>query len=309
MKPYSLQKGDRIGVVAPASPCPPTQWKKAVSALSLLGYEVKLGKSVNHQIGYLSGTDELRAQDLNDMFADPTIQAIFCLRGGYGVTRILPYLDYERIKQHPKIMIGYSDITALHLAIQQKVGLTTFHGPVLAELEERMHFLTGWFLFALCSHANIQVRYPIPFDAYTLMEGEATGKLIGGNLSLLTSSIGTFYELDTAGKILFIEEVGEQPYRIDRMLTHLLHAGKLQSANGIILTHFMNCNPLHPSQSLTLKEIFADRIGSLGIPAYYGLYAGHCSPNLTLPIGGKVRMNANEKWLELLEGNVRHDLK
>lgn len=305
MKPLQLQKGDRIGIVAPASPCPMKKWKKAVSFLTLLGYEVELGESVYHRVGYLSGSDELRAKDLNQMFADPTIKAIFCLRGGYGVTRILPFLDYEQIQKQPKILIGYSDITALHLAIHQTVGLTTFHGPILAEFGERIHFLTGWYLFSLCSETKPLGRYPIPSDSYTLTEGEATGELIGGNLSLLTASLGTSYELETSGKILFIEEVGEQPYRIDRMLTQLLQAGKLQSARGIILASFTNCDASNPSQSLMLKEVFADRIGSLGIPAYYGLYAGHCSPNLTLPIGGKAKMNASERWLELIEGNVR----
>ncbi len=304
MKPYRLQQGDQIGIVAPASPCPPSKWKKAVAMLSALGYNIKIGQSVHEHMGYLAGTDKRRVQDLHQMFADPNIQAILCLRGGYGVTRILPFLNYDLIRDHPKILIGYSDLTALHLAIQKKTGLTTFHGPVLSEFGEQIDFLTGWFLFTLCTHPHTRVRYPVPWDAYTLTEGEATGSLIGGNLSLLTASLGTFYELETAGKILFIEEIGEQPYRIDRMLTQLLQAGKLQSARGIILASFTRCEPKRPIQSLTLYEIFADRIGSLGIPAYYGLYAGHCSPNLTLPIGGEVKMNATEKWLELLEGNV-----
>lgn len=305
MKPFALQTGDRIGVVAPASPCPPSKWKKAVTLLRALGYDVLLGKSVDQKWGYLAGTDQLRAHDLNQMFADPTTKAIFCLRGGYGVTRILPYLDYELIQRHPKIIVGYSDITALHLAIYQQVGLTTFHGPVLSEFAEDLPFLSGWFLFSLCTQPSFLGRYPTPPEAYTLTEGEATGELIGGNLSLLTASLGTFYELETKDKILVIEEVGESPYRIDRMLTQLQHAGKLEAARGIILASFTDCKPSHLSDSLSLSQIFADRIGSLGIPAYYGLYAGHCSPNLTLPIGTKVRMNATQKWLERLEASVR----
>lgn len=239
------------------------------------------------------------------MFADPTIKAIVCLRGGYGVTRILPYLDYNQLKKQPKILIGYSDLTALHLAIQKKVGLTTFHGPMFAEFGNDLHYLSGWFLFTLCTQPFSTFRYPTPLDAYTLTEGEATGKLIGGNLSLLTASLGTFYELDCNEKILFIEEVDEAPYRIDRMLTQLAHAGKLQTARGIIFASFTNCKPKEGADSLTLKQIFAERIGSLGIPAYYGFYAGHCSPNLTLPIGGMVKMNASNRWLELLEANVK----
>lgn len=306
MKPAALQKGDQIGVVAPASPCPRSIWKKAVTFFQTLGYKVKCGQSVDQQQGYLAGSDQLRADDLMQMFCDPTIKAIICLRGGYGVTRILPYLDYQQIKQQPKILIGYSDITALHLAIQKKVGLTTFHGPLFAEFGQSIHFLSGWSLFSICNQTKPLDRYPIPLDAYTLTKGTATGKLIGGNLTLLTASLGTFYEIETKGKILFMEEVDEAPYRIDRMLTQLMQAGKLQAARGIVLASFTNCEPANPANSRTLKQIFADRIGSLGIPAYYGLYAGHCSPNLTLPIGGMVTINATEKWLQFNEAYVRH---
>lgn len=305
MKPQALQIGDQIGVVAPSSPCKTARWKKAVTLLQIIGYQVKIGDSVYEQTGYLAGSDEIRARDLNQMFVDPKVKAIFCLRGGYGVTRILPYLDYQAIQKNPKIIVGYSDITALHLAVYQQTGLITFHGPVLAELASHIHPLTAISLYAICSCEKPIGKYPVPSDAYTLSSGIAEGKLIGGNLSLLTASLGTPYEIETENKILFIEEVNEAPYRIDRMLTQLLQAGKLHKARGIVLTDFTNCEAEDKQKSFSLKKIFRERILPLGIPAFYGLRAGHCSPNLTLPIGGRIRINAEERSLTHLEGNVK----
>lgn len=304
MKPTALQIGDQIGVVAPASAANSARLKKAVTLLMMMGYDVKIGESAKQKYGYLAGSDEIRAKDLNDMFADPQVKAIFCLRGGYGSARILPLLDYESIKQNPKIVVGYSDITALHLALHQKAGLITFHGPVLTELTESFHPLTGLHLFAQCAIPQPMGTYPTPKEAYTLTAGTVQGELIGGNLSLLTASLGTPYEVDTMDKILFIEEIGEEPYRIDRMLTQLLQAGKLQTAQGIVLTSFTDCDPALPEKSLSLSTVFQDRVGFLGIPAYFGLKAGHTSPNLTVPIGGRVEMHAAKCRLTCLEGNV-----
>lgn len=309
MKPSALKSGDTIGVIAPASPMTEQKRADALATLQGFGFRIKVGASVYEQNGYLSGTDELRAHDLNQMFADPEVQAIICLRGGYGTLRILDRIDYDLIRQNPKILVGFSDITALHLAINKRTGLVTFHGPMAGELSHlTKEKEVAWsVLFRHLTDPAPLGSYP---DAeqmfrYSLHPGTATGPLIGGNLSLLVSTLGTPYELDTAGKILFIEEIGEEPYRIDRMLTQLRLAGKLEQAVGIVFTDFHDCEPDNPERSLTLHEVLAGIVGPLGIPAYWGLKVGHTEPNLTLPLGVRAKIQADDGVLALLEGGVR----
>ncbi|MFC7442744.1 S66 peptidase family protein [Laceyella putida] len=307
-KPPALKPGDTIGVIAPASPMPEQERERALQMFRQFGYRMKVGPSVYEDKGYLSGTDEVRARDVNDMFADPEVRAIICMRGGYGSPRILDRIDFALIRHHPKIFVGYSDITALHLAIQKQAGLVTFHGPMVGELarvtEEEEY---AWsMLFRHLTDPTPLGFYPDAEEMfrYPLTPGTATGTLIGGNLCLLVFSLGTPYELDTTGKILFVEEIGEEPYRIDRMLTQLRLAGKLERAEGIVFTDFHDCEPANPDRSLTLREVLEGVIQPLGIPAYFGFKAGHTKPNLTLPQGIRVRMNANQGTLELLEGSV-----
>ncbi|SEM81292.1 S66 peptidase family protein [Lihuaxuella thermophila] len=306
MKPNSLKPGDTIGIIAPASPIEPEQRDKAIQLFSSFGYRIKAGESVYRRHGYLAGSDELRAEDVNRMFADPEVKAVFCIRGGYGTSRILPLIDYAMIRCNPKIFVGYSDITALHLAIHQKTGLVTFHGPMVGELAREEDPLSWSVLFRNLADPRPagEYREQPDTDSFVMTEGTAEGPLTGGNLSLLVSTLGTPYEVETEGKILFIEEVGEEPYRVDRMLVQLRSAGKLQAANGIIFTECTDCQPKDPEKSLTIRQILNELIQPLGIPAYYGLKAGHTCPNLTLPIGVYARMNATERWLRMMEGGV-----
>ncbi|HJV46324.1 MAG TPA: LD-carboxypeptidase [Bacillota bacterium] len=305
--PKALPSGGTIGIIAPASPAAPERIREALQVVQQLGFQYKLGRSVFETHGYLAGEDALRANDVNQMFADPEVDAIFCLRGGYGTPRILDQIDYECIRYNPKIFVGYSDITALHIAIHQRTGLITFHGPMIAELADQPDPLTWPTLFQ-------HLMLPEPFGRYTTREemfqytitpGVAQGRLIGGNLCLLVSSLGTPFELKTKGRILFIEDVGEAPYSIDRMLTQLKYAGKLQEASGIVLADFSGAESKEGHSSLTLQQVFQETLSPLGVPCYFGLKSGHCQPNLTLPIGVKVRIHATEGWIETLEGGVR----
>lgn len=306
IKPKRLSLGDTIGVIAPSSPALPERTKKALSVLESFGFKVKLGKTVSAEYGYLSGSDELRAHDVNNMFRDLEVSGIICLRGGYGTPRILDHIDYHLIRQHPKVFVGYSDITALHLAIQKKAGLLTFHGPMIAELAEPSHPITWPTLFHHITDPTPLDRYGEPKEMFqcTITPGVVEGPLVGGNLCLISSTLGTPYEIETDGKILFLEDIGEEPYSIDRMLTQLKLAGKLQVARGIVLANFSESEPKPGKNSLTLEQVFNDIIKPLGIPSYYGLKAGHCQPNLTMPIGIQTRLNATEGWIQFLEGGV-----
>jgi len=306
IKPRALKPGGTIAVIAPASPVPKEQLEKSVDRLARFGFQVKLGESVGKEYGYLSGRDELRAKDVNQMFADPDVDAIFCLRGGYGTPRILDLLDYPLIRKNPKIFVGYSDITALHQAIHKNTGLVTFHGPMVSELATDHNELNWPLLFKLISETDPLGEYfdPPGMFQYSIHKGLASGRLVGGNLSLLVSLLGTPYEVDPRGKILFIEDVGEQPYKIDRMLTQLRLAGNLEQAEGILFTDFSGINLDSEKPSLSVREVLEDIISPLGIPSYHGLKVGHCQPNLTLPIGARACLDATEGTLALLEGCV-----
>jgi muramoyltetrapeptide carboxypeptidase len=259
---------------------------------------------MSKQHGYLSGTDEDRAKELNDMFADPDIKAIICARGGYGTGRIADMLDYDQIRANPKIFWGYSDITFLHAAIGRFTGLVTFHGPMMIDLEkENLHPLTVQNFETLVRPAVLRYTEEIS-PLQTLVEGEAFGPLIGGNISLIASTLGTPYEMDTKGKILFIEEIDEEPYRLDRMLNQLRLAGKFADAAGILVCDFNNCVPNKRKMSLTLEQIFNDHIVSSGKPTLSGFKIGHCSPNIAVPIGIEARLCTYDKSLECKEPGV-----
>ncbi|RKD22617.1 hypothetical protein BEP19_10170 [Ammoniphilus oxalaticus] len=306
VKPKALSLGDTIGVIAPASPVLDKVARTALTALQDFGFNLKLGDTVSAQYGYLAGSDQLRANDINRMFADPEVKAIFCMRGGYGTPRILEAIDYDLIRRCPKVFVGYSDITALHLAILKYAGLVTFHGPMIAELANEPAPMTWPTLFQHVMDPCPWGRYVEPKDMLqcVMTPGMATGPLVGGNLSLICATLGTPYEIETTGRILFLEDVGEEPYAIDRMLSQLKLAGKLQVSAGIVLADFDPAPSPPKKKSLTLEQVFADILKPLGIPCYYGLKAGHCDPNLTMPIGVETRLNAAEGWIEFLEGGV-----
>lgn len=296
-----LYKGDTIGLISPSSPEKPEVIKNAESFLRQLGFNIKEGKHIYDKWGYLAGSDKDRAKDFEDMFLDEDVDMILCVRGGYGSMRALPYIDFDIARDNPKIFVGFSDITPLLNIMAQRYGLITFHGPMgssnlrdEATLKSFMNVLTNGF-------KPLAIKNPDGIESQALIPGSAEGILAGGNLGLICDTLGTEYELDTEGKILFIEEVQEEPYRIDRMLTQLLLAGKLQSCRGFILGQFTKCSLPHYERSLTLDEIIEDRILTLNKPTLSNFMSGHSYPRLTLPIGAHIRLNCEEGTITTLE--------
>jgi muramoyltetrapeptide carboxypeptidase len=314
--PPMLKKGDRIGLIAPGSNAyEPEELKIAQETMAQYGFEVILGKHVGDQYGYLAGKDLDRAADLNEMFARPDIKGIATFRGGYGCCRLLPYLNYDRIRSNPKVLIGHSDITSLLIAIHQKTGLVTFHGPsgLTRVGDYAIEHIQRTIMTAKPAGSIAQpIVTPGEIDQdnrmITIVPGQATGRLIGGNLSLVTNLFGTPYEPDLRGKILFLEEVGEEPYRIDRMLTQLLLSGKLETLAGIAFGHFTDCYPKEhlPTfmQTFSLENVLRDRCAELKIPILYNLMFGHLRQNATLPIGCLAKLDSTGKTLTLLESAV-----
>lgn len=295
--PKLLKKGDCIGIIAPASPTTDEKVLKSKEKMKELGFEVKLGESCYGKYGYLSGPDELRAKDLNSMFKSKDIKGIMCIRGGYGTPRILDKIDYEAIKNNPKVFIGYSDITAIHIALNQICNLITFHGPMASTdmLEDFDEFTKKSLFDCIVKGVSIKsIENPKDHKIEKLVGGCSEGQLVGGNLSLIAATMGTSYEIDTRGKILFMEDIDEEPYNIDRMLTQLALAGKLEEAAGFILGDWKNCNGKTEQPSLTLLEIFNDLIGPMNKPTIYNIRAGHCNPMITLPLGKKVLLDADK---------------
>ncbi len=323
IKPARLKEGDIIAVIAPSSGLPEHVIQRAIANLEKLGFVLKLGNNIRHINGYLAGTDQQRLDDLHAAFADKSVKAVWCIRGGYGAARFLPLLNYDIIRKNPKIFIGYSDITALHVAIHQKTGLTTFHGPVGTSdfgdytkphvLNLLMH-PTPTYKISLCplnttdeeklfKPAVIKAGINIP---EIIVGGKCRGQLIGGNLTLLSSAAGTPYALkNVKGKILFIEDVDERPYRIDRMLTQVMHSVDLKSCAGIAIGIFDGCNPTaEDKNTLSLSECLHDRLDHLGIPVMYGLSFGHIKNQCTLPYGIEAELNTADKSITLLEPAV-----
>lgn len=304
IKPKSLIKGDIIGLIGPSSPTDVEKINPSIGKIQELGFKVVVGESCYRVHGYLSGKDEIRANDINTMFKDENINGIWCIRGGYGTPRILDMIDYNLIKENPKVFIGYSDITAIHIALNQKSNLVTFHGPMAStELIYDLDNFTKEYLLKNI-HYNKElglINNPNDIELQTLVPGICEGKLIGGNLSLVASTIGTPYEIDTKGKILFLEDIDEEPYRIDRMLIQLKLAGKLNDAAGIILGNWNNCIGKEPERSLTLMEVFNEIIAPCNKPTLYNLMVGHCKPMITLPLGINARLDAHSKKIFIEE--------
>lgn len=310
-KPRRLRPGATVALIAPASPVSDEKIAKALANMAALGYTVREGTSLRARHGHLAGTDTQRLADLHEAFENPDVEAVWCIRGGYGCTRLLPMLDYDLIRRHPKTFIGYSDVTALHLAIGRKTGLVTFHGPVAAaDFPENTlrHFRAalidpqpGYVLAAPGATEDLPDEWYRPF---VLAPGKAAGRLTGGNLSLLAALAGTPFEPSFRDKIVFIEDVGEQPYRIDRLLTQLLQATDLRQAAGIALGVFAECTAKNAQFSLTLEETLRDRLGGLGMPAVYGLPFGHVAHQATFPYGMPAALDADNQTLTLLEPGV-----
>ena len=312
IKPKRLKLGDTIGLVTPASPITESQLDKTVQNIEGLGFKVEFNrKRVLARNGYLAGSDLVRADEINLMFDNPDIDGIWCIRGGYGVARILDMLNYKVIRKNPKVLIGYSDITALHQAIYKKTGLVSFHGPVGASTftdytkkHVRNIIMNPQDIYKIEYSKENENKENDIFYPYTIAEGIAEGELIGGNLTLLASLLGTNYDVDYDGKLVFLEDVGEKPYRIDRMLTQMLLAGKFKKVKGIILGVFYNCEANEGDDSLTLKDMLIDRFQYLNVPVIYGMSFGHIDNQFTLPLGIKARLNTADKSLTLLESGV-----
>ncbi|MBF2029774.1 MAG: LD-carboxypeptidase [Oscillatoriales cyanobacterium C42_A2020_001] len=318
LKPPILRPGDTVGMVAPASNAyEPDEIQIAKETMELYGFKVVLGRNINAQNGYLAGSDAQRAADLNEMFRRPEVRGIVTFSGGYGCSRILSLLDYEQMQRSPKVVVGHSDITALLIGIYQKTGMITFHGS--SGLTGVGDYAMEHFRRAIMTAQPIGAiaQPPKPSEGtvernnrlITIVPGRATGPLIGGNLTLVTNLIGTPFEPDTRGKILFLEDIGEEPYRIDRMLTQLWLAGKLQDAAGIALGRFVDCYPkeFRPSffQTISLENVLRDRLEPLGKPTLYNLMFGHVRENAVLPIGAIATLDATAKTLTVNENAVK----
>ena len=312
IKPKRLSPGDSVAIIAPASGVSPETWDRAIKNIESLGFKPVVGKYARGRLTFLSGTDKERLHDLHWAFGDPKIKAVWCVRGGGGAPRLLPDIDYALIKKNPKILIGFSDITALHVAIHQNCGLVTFHGPVASSeysdytKTHVMNVLTGTASPYKISVSEFNKTKESPFfRTQTLNKGKARGRLIGGNLSLLAAVAGTKYALgDIKDKILFIEEVNEPPYRIDRMLTQLRQSTDLGSVAGIALGVFEDTSVSAGRSSDAIMDVIRDRLGDLHVPLVYGLSFGHIRDNLTLPYGIEVELDADNAVLTYLESAV-----
>ncbi|MDD3920832.1 MAG: LD-carboxypeptidase [Eubacteriales bacterium] len=311
IKPKHLSPGDTIGVISPSSgPWQRSEIWRGIDTLKAWGFNVKVGKNAYKNYYYLAGDDQSRAEDLNAMFQDDEVDAVFCSQGGYGAGRILHLVDYEAIRKHPKIFLGYSDITALHLAIMKKCDLVTFHGPTVTGMygETLTQYRKSQLFKAVMSNApvgNIELADKKNGYVLKITPGKVKAPIVGGNLTLICSSMGTPYEIDTKGKILFFEDLDTEPWIMDHMLTHLLNAGKLQEAVGIVAGKCSNCEPnkydagFHSQWSL--EDLLFDRLQPLGIPTICGLPMGHTRNLATLPLGMMANLDANAGKLTIVE--------
>lgn len=302
--PEPLKKGDRVALIAPSSPASEEKFLISLQSLKFLGFDPVPFPCCRVRNGYLAGSDAARAKDVNDAFADPLISGIFCMRGGYGTTRILPLLDYETIKQNPKFFAGYSDITALHIVFNRRCGLVTYHAPMPSTGYHLLdHFSLESLKSSVFNFCNTgRIFNPPEEKIITLNPGIVSGAITGGNLSVMAAALGSPYEVDTKGKILFIEDVGDALYRIDRNLTALKLAGKLKEATGIILGVFSDIPAEDDigSRGISLQHIFDQLITPLGKPTISNFRSGHIYPQITIPMGIGARLDATAGIVEIL---------
>ena len=309
VKPKRLKKGDLIGIISPSSsPDELFRINRGVSYLENLGYKVKVGKNVGHYHGYLAGTDEERGNDLHNMFTDKNVKAIICVRGGYGSPRLLDKIDFKVIAHNPKIFVGYSDITALQMAFLIKTGLITFAGPMLAvDFYNSVSPYTEEMFWALVTSNKKFGRIELPEHkkTFTIIKGSARGRIVGGNLTTLTSLIGTKYFPEMKNKLLVLEEIGEAPYRIDRMFNQLKLAGVFNLISGLILGAFTDCFESDPEKkTLSLGEVVSDYVDKLKKPVIYNFTHGHLKDNITIPMGANIKLNASRSIIEISENVV-----
>ena len=313
-KPARLRAGATVGLVTPASNVPENEdLLAAMDLVRSLGFKAKAAPNLRCRKQYLAGSDQQRADDLNGMFADEEVDAIFCVRGGYGSGRLLRDLDYQTIANNPKILMGYSDITAILNAIHVKTGMVTYHGPIAGDnfssytYEQFQRILMEPRQVTRIAQPPAFVQQPGVVERKNrltpIVPGRAEGKLIGGNLSLLVTLLGTPYEPDFDGAILFVEDVSEPPYSVDRMLTHLWLTGHLERTAGIVFGKFTDDD--YDSNTLSMEQVLRERCESLGIPTLRGAMIGHIEDQTVVPIGVNARLDVDEGTLKLLEPAVR----
>ncbi|HEX9974815.1 MAG TPA: LD-carboxypeptidase [bacterium] len=308
-KPNRLTKGMTIGVISPASrPLDEAIYYRGIEYLKQLGYNVIESTHVLDRRGYLAGLDDDRAGDLNAMFRNPEIGAIFCSRGGYGTPRLIDKLDFDSIQNNPKIFVGYSDLTALSLAIWQKTGLVTFSGPMVAvEMGRGIDPFTenSFWMSVTSPHPVGLLANPDSSPVRIIKPGKSEGRLLGGCLSLINVLLGTPYSPDFDGAILIIEDIDEEPYRVDRYLAQLKLAGVFEKIAGIVLGQFIDCAPKDPEKpSLELDQIFLDYFGNLNIPIIANFAYGHGAIKHTIPIGIHAVLDTEQGGLILAESAV-----
>ncbi|MGA2000555.1 MAG: LD-carboxypeptidase [Terriglobales bacterium] len=307
LKPPALRPGDRVGIVAPASYFRRELFDRGVAALRRMGYEPVFLDTIFDRDLYFAGSAARRARELEGMFSRDDIRAILCVRGGYGANYLLPHIDLDIIRKHPKIFAGYSDVTCLLTWFHDAAGLVTFHAPMITGDFAREHGVDemSW-QAATAGNSNWELASHQVFGLNPMVPGRAEGVLYGGCLSILVASLGTPYEAQTEGKLLFLEDVGAKPYQIDRMLMQMKFAGKFRDVRGIIFGEMMDCIQ-SPDQPYTLQEIVQRIVGELNIPIAYGLRSGHVSrENATLPFGVKAALTVTAETvrLEFLESAV-----
>ena len=303
--PKRLKAGNTIAIMGMAGALSDGSCvENCENALKALGFNVQVGSTVRSKHGYLSGTDEERLGEFHQFIADPNMHGILFVRGGWGAARILDKIDYELIKNNPKVISGFSDLTSLLNAVYTKTGVITFHGPVAC---------SSWDPFTIEAFSTMAVEAGLAFKPVkksaiqtlnTWKQGAVEGVLVGGNLTVFTSLLGTPFFPDCKDKILFFEDTHEEPYRIDRMLTSLHLSGVLNQVSGIIFGQFNDCLAEKPKESFTLEEVVKHHVSSLNIPILWGAPFGHVKEKWTLPIGGKVRLDTSIQLVKLIEPAV-----
>ncbi|MBN1568877.1 MAG: LD-carboxypeptidase [Acidobacteria bacterium] len=304
IQPPAIKKGDTIAVIAPASPIDGREGlERGISVLEAMGFHVRFDERIFESFRYLAGEDSARAEELMSTFEDPSIQAIIALRGGYGCSRLIPLIAEKRLRRHSKIFMGFSDLTTLFLYFKRRFGWITIHGPMavspsLGDLSPNQ----AEHLFSLLTDPGYCPELHFT-QCESWIPGVAEGELVGGCLSIIAASIGTPYEIKADGRILFLEDQGEPPYRLDRMLTHLHLAGKLQSLAGVLLGSFLDCESAQGNYHSS--DVLRDILAKLHVPIMANFPAGHGIENWAIPLGVRVRMDSNAGTITLLEPAVR----